>query len=44
MTATFRNVPLDTAVWILADMSGLTVVRKDNLLYVTSKEPAAQKK
>ncbi|MBI1917766.1 MAG: hypothetical protein HYS12_23985 [Planctomycetes bacterium] len=40
MTATFRNVPLDTAVWALADMAGLTVVRKDNLLYVTSKEPA----
>src|SRR5262245_50766987 len=25
VTATFRNVPLDTAVWALAEMAGLTV-------------------
>src|SRR5262249_7009507 len=35
-TATFRNAPLDTAVEIVADMTGLTVVRKDNMLYATS--------
>jgi hypothetical protein len=40
VTARFRNVPLDTAVWILADMAGLTVLREDNLLYVTSREAA----
>jgi len=40
VTATFRNVPLDTAVGALADMAGLTVVRKDNMLYVTSRKPA----
>ena len=40
VSATFRNVPLDTAVWTLADMAGLDVVRKDNLLYVTRKKAA----
>jgi hypothetical protein len=40
VTATFRNVPLDTAVWALADMAGLAVTRKDNLLYVTNKADA----
>jgi hypothetical protein len=44
VSATFRNVPLDTAVWTLADMAGLVVVRKDNVLYVTQKKPARKKK
>jgi len=40
VTATFRNVPLDTAVGALADMAGLAVVQKDNMLYVTSRKTA----
>ena len=40
VTATFHNVPLDTAVWTVADMAGLKVVRKGNLLYVTGKKRA----
>ena len=44
VSATFRNVPVDTAVWTLADMAGLTVERKGNVLYVTHKQPARGKK
>jgi hypothetical protein len=40
VTATLMNVPLDTAVRLLADMAGLRVVPLDNTLYVTSKENA----
>jgi hypothetical protein len=38
VTASFANVPLDTAVFLLADMCGLTSVEVGNVLYVTSKE------
>ena len=44
VSATFRNVPLDTAVWTLADMAGLSVTRKGNMLYVTQKQPARGKR
>ncbi len=37
VTASFVNLPLDTAVSLLADMAGLPVTRKDNLLYVGGK-------
>jgi hypothetical protein len=40
VTATLINVPLDTAVDLLADMSGLHVVSRDRVLYVTTKENA----
>jgi hypothetical protein len=36
----FANVPLDTAVRILADMADLKPVLLDNVLYVTTKENA----
>jgi hypothetical protein len=36
VTATFDNVPLDTAVRLLADMAGLKAVRLDNVFYVTT--------
>jgi hypothetical protein len=36
VTADLVNVPLDTAVRMLADMAGLQVVPLDNVLYVTS--------
>ena len=36
----FNNVPLDTAVRLLADMNGLGVVAIDSVLYVTSKNNA----
>jgi hypothetical protein len=38
VTADLTNVPLDTAVRMLADMAGLKVVPLDNVLYVTDKE------
>jgi hypothetical protein len=38
VTADFANVPLDTAVALLADMCGLTTVEVGNVIYVTSKE------
>jgi hypothetical protein len=38
VTADLANVPLDTAVRMLADMAGLKVVALDNVLYVTDKE------
>jgi hypothetical protein len=37
VTATLKNVPLDTAVRLLADGAGLGAVLVDNVLYVTSK-------
>jgi hypothetical protein len=37
-----HNVPVDTAVKVLADMADLGFVRLDNLLYVTSREKAAR--
>ena len=40
VTADLVNVPLDTAVGLLADMAGLKVVPIDNVLYVTSKDNA----
>ncbi len=40
VTASLINVPLDTAVELLANMSGLTVVPRDKALYVTTKETA----
>jgi hypothetical protein len=40
VTADLVNVPLDTAVRMLADMAGLKVVPLDNALYVTSKDNA----
>jgi hypothetical protein len=40
VTADFSNVPLDTAVRMLADMAGLKVVPLENALYVTDKENA----
>jgi hypothetical protein len=40
VTADLVNVPLDTAVRMLADMAGLKVVPLDNVFYVTSKDNA----
>jgi hypothetical protein len=40
VTAKLLNVPLDTAVRILADLADLKAVQLDNVLYVTSKENA----
>ncbi len=40
VTATLINVPLDTAVDLLANMSGLQVVSRDRVLYVTTKDNA----
>lgn len=40
VSAKFANVPLDTAVELLADMADLKVVRKANALYVTTPERA----
>jgi hypothetical protein len=40
VTAALINVPLDTAVEILANMSGLQVVSRDRVLYVTTKDNA----
>jgi hypothetical protein len=40
VTATLNNVPIDTAVLILADMADLRSVTLDNVLYVTTKENA----
>ncbi|HWG44340.1 MAG TPA: hypothetical protein VN688_16295 [Gemmataceae bacterium] len=40
VTADLMNVPQDTAVRMLADMAGLTVVPLDNVLYVTSRDNA----
>jgi hypothetical protein len=40
VTASLDNVPVDTAVRLLADMSGLVAVTVDNVLYVTTRENA----
>ena len=40
LNITFNNVPLDTAVRLLADMSDLGVVAIDSVLYVTTKNNA----
>lgn len=40
VTADFSNVPLNTAVRILADMAGLKAVLLENVLYVTGRENA----
>jgi hypothetical protein len=40
--ARLENVPVDTAVRVLADMAGLESIRLDNLLYVTTRENAAR--
>lgn len=40
ITAQLNNVPIDTAVRLLANMAGLTVVRLDNVFYVTTEENA----
>jgi RNA polymerase sigma factor (sigma-70 family) len=40
ITTTLRNVPVETAVEVLADMAGLTVVYRDNIVYVTTPENA----
>jgi hypothetical protein len=40
VTTALINVPLDTAVELLADMAGLTVLSRDRALYVTTKEKA----
>jgi hypothetical protein len=40
VTAKLKNVPLDSAVQLLADMADLKAVLQDNVLYVTTKENA----
>ena len=40
VTANLIDVPLDTAVQVLADMAGLRPVRLGNMLYVTTRENA----
>jgi transposase len=40
VTADLANVPIDTAVLVLADQAGLKSVLLDNVLYVTTKEKA----
>src|SRR5262249_3694584 len=40
VTTTLRNVPVETAVEVLADMAGLSVVYRDNIVYVTTPENA----
>jgi hypothetical protein len=42
VTATFKNVSVDTAVRLLADMTGLKMVRVENVLYVTTPEGASE--
>jgi hypothetical protein len=42
VTATFKNVAVDTAVRLLADLAELKMVRVDNVLYVTTAENAAR--
>jgi len=42
ISATFVDVPLDTAVDLLADLADLRSLLLDNIFYVTSKENAAQ--
>jgi hypothetical protein len=40
VTASLLNTPLDTAVTLLADMTGLQPVFQDNVIYVTTRENA----
>jgi hypothetical protein len=40
VTATLRNVPVRTAVEVLADMGELAVVQRNNVIYVTSPKNA----
>jgi hypothetical protein len=42
VTADFRNVPVQDAVRVLADMAGMKSVAMNNLLYVTSLEKAGK--
>lgn len=42
VTARLRNVPIDTALSLLADTAGLDVVRRDNAFYVTTPKNAAR--
>jgi hypothetical protein len=42
VTAEFHNVPVDTAVRVLADVADLGMVRLDNVLYVTTREKATR--
>jgi RNA polymerase sigma factor (sigma-70 family) len=42
LTMQLNNVPIDTAVRLLANMAGLSVVRLDNVFYVTTAENAKQ--
>ena len=44
VSASFTNVPVDTAVKVLADMAELRPVRLGNVLYVTSAENAERLK
>jgi len=41
VTLTLNQVPVETAVRLLADVAGLRAVKVDSVLYVTSKENAA---
>jgi hypothetical protein len=42
ITADFANVPVDSAVRILANMADLQMVQVDNVLYVTTPKRAEQ--
>jgi RNA polymerase sigma factor (sigma-70 family) len=42
VTAGLHNVPVDTAVEVLADLADLAVARRDNVFYVTTREKAAR--
>jgi RNA polymerase sigma factor (sigma-70 family) len=42
VSATLTNVPLDTAVRVLADMADLKPVQVDNVFYVTTRDNAAR--
>jgi hypothetical protein len=42
VSARFKNVPLDTAVRVLADMADLEPVLQDNVIYITTPEKAAR--
>lgn len=42
ITAQFNNVPVDTVLRLLTNMAGLSVVRLDNVFYVTTAENAKQ--
>jgi hypothetical protein len=44
VTARLTNLPVDTAIRLLADMAGLDVVRRDNAFYITNPENAARLK